>query len=60
VSIDYKKMEVTKLKEVYQMTDGINKVQITLFPNSTYEIYRIRVHDEDFIEQVKKEIYKLI
>ncbi len=51
-------INVKKIKTVYIITDSEsdNKAELTLYPDGTHELLRIRVSNEEFIEKIKNSI----
>ena len=49
-----------KIKTVFIFTDSESdqKAELTLYPNGNYEILRIKVSNEDFINEIIKTIVK--
>lgn len=47
-------MRFQKIKEIYEFKEGVNHCEVTVFinQNKSYEIYRIHVQSEEFIENV--------
>ena len=43
-----------KLTETWQITDGTNKVNITVHPDYSFEVLHLRVEDESFIPEAIK------
>lgn len=43
-----------KLTETWQITDGKSKVNITVHPDYSFEVLRLRVEDESFIPEAIK------
>ena len=54
------KLTPKKLSETWQITDGHNKAQFTVHSDFTFEVLRIRIYDEKFIDEAKKTLTNMI
>ena len=53
-------MKASKLHEVWSVKDDVNSINITVLPNYTFSIFRIRVKDEAFVKKAIQEVAEKI